>query len=185
MRVHSHRRGSIAQPMGWSLALIGVVIFPGCGTTNSNVNGSGVIRETPSMVVSLAANTTPIVTEGEEVSITASVANDSSNQGVIWTLEPSSAHGMLNNMTTTSATFSAPTDVAAAEYVTVVATSVADPQKAASMTVTLKPQPAVAAALPASDSRAAATATQYPTGGGMRIIRPPANTSSAPAPDRN
>lgn len=60
--------------------------------------------------------------QGKAVNITASVSNDSSNQGVTWTLN---GPGKLSNATTTTVTYNAPTVVLAVETAAVTATSIA------------------------------------------------------------
>ena len=71
-------------------------------------------------------------------SITASVANDSTNAGVNWSI--GSSVGSLSNQTTTSVTYVAPTALSANTTATVTATSVANTAVTASVTITIDTQ---------------------------------------------
>jgi hypothetical protein len=78
---------------------------------------------------------------------TASVQNDSQNKGVTWSLSgvgcSGATCGTLTNLTTTSATYTAPASVPSPASVTIKATSVSDATKSNAATVTI-----TAAALP-------------------------------------
>jgi hypothetical protein len=64
------------------------------------------------------------------------VANDTSNKGVTWSISPSNV-GALSNMTSTSATYTAPASVSQDTNVTIKATSIASTSSTASATVTI------------------------------------------------
>jgi len=70
------------------------------------------------------------------VNFTASVANDTSNKGVTWSVSPSNV-GTLSNMTPTSATYTAPASVSQDTNVTITATSIASTSSTATATVTI------------------------------------------------
>src|ERR1700722_770421 len=77
--------------------------------------------------------------QGLTVAIAATLTNDSSFRGVIWSL---SGPGSLATPSSTSVTYDAPVTGTAVQTATVTATSLADPTKHASMqiTVNLPPQ---------------------------------------------
>lgn len=95
--------------------------LPGCG------GGS-------TLTITLTPNTTQTINQGQSVNITAAVANDSTNQGVSWTL---TGVGSLNNQTPTSVTYAAPDILSTNTSVTVTATSVAKTTITATLTVDL------------------------------------------------
>jgi hypothetical protein len=80
----------------------------------------------------------PNVTEGGTTAFTPTVTNDATNSGVTWTLTAANATDFLYNQTTSGATYYAPACVTAQTTATVKATSVADPTKSATATVTVK-----------------------------------------------
>ena len=77
--------------------------------------------------------------QGQTVSITATLTNDSTFKGVTWSL---SGAGSLSGQSTASVTYVAPTPITAVQTATLTATSVADPTKHVStqITVNLPPQ---------------------------------------------
>ena len=78
--------------------------------------------------------------QGQSITITAQVLNDSSGAGVTWTLTPSSGEGAFNPLpTATSATYVAPASVGEAITVTITATSVTYPTQSKSYVITVEP----------------------------------------------
>ncbi len=131
-----------------------VLLVSGCG------NGKAALS------VTLSPSAAQTLDEGQSVQITATVAKDSKNQGVTWTLSPSSGEGALSNTTTGTATYTAPVTVASAATVTVTATSVSDTTKSASLTVNLVPPPSVTTtSMPAGNVGASYDNTVSATGG--------------------
>jgi Putative Ig domain len=79
------------------------------------------------------------VDQTQTVTISATLANDPSLQGVSWTLTGS---GSLSGGTATSITYNSPTgNLVSAQQATVIATSVADKTKTASLKITVNPLP--------------------------------------------
>src|ERR1700751_2182244 len=72
---------------------------------------------------------------GQTVTLTASVTHDSKNAGVSWTL---SGPGALSGQTSTAATYTAPSPIAATTTATVTATSLSDPKKSVTLTINLQ-----------------------------------------------
>jgi hypothetical protein len=84
------------------------------------------------------------VDQGIPVAITATLTNDSSTKGVKWTLN---GPGSLSTLSGLSATYNSPTStLASSQQVTVTATSVKDPTKSASVTITVNPDLALSIA---------------------------------------
>src|SRR5579863_8482173 len=84
--------------------------------------------------VTLSPSTTPTINQGASQSITATVANDTANAGVTWTL---SGVGTLSDQTTTSVTYVAPSLLSADTTVTVTATSVTNSSVTTTLTITV------------------------------------------------
>ncbi len=97
----------------------------------------------PSVGVALTPSATQGIDQGQTVSITATVTNDSKNAGVTWTVSGSGSQGTLTNTTTTSATYNAPASVSSTFTATVTATSVSFPTKSAALKINVSPLPAV------------------------------------------
>ncbi|HET9099526.1 MAG TPA: putative Ig domain-containing protein, partial [Acidobacteriaceae bacterium] len=95
--------------------------------------------------------------------LTATVANDTKNAGVTWSV---SGGGTLSSQTSSSATFTAPAPASSALTVTVTATSVSDATKTGTVTITVPAGPSVAtSALTPATVGAAYSATLSGTGG--------------------
>lgn len=78
------------------------------------------------------------VQAGGTLALTVTVSNDPSNQGVTWSISPTTGAGTLTNPTSTSVTYNAPpTPPVSDENVTVTATSVADNRVSGSGQITV------------------------------------------------
>jgi FG-GAP-like repeat/Putative Ig domain len=100
---------------------------------------AGCGRSAPPLSVSLSPSSSQTVDQTQTVSISATLTNDRSAQGVSWTLTGS---GSLSGATAASVTYNSPTgNLAVAQEATVVATSVADRTKTASVKITVNPFP--------------------------------------------
>jgi len=115
------------------VGVIGSVALAGCGGGSSS-------NSQPISVSITSPTSAPTIQAGQTVNITASVANDSSNKGVTWTLTGS---GTLSSETATSAIYNAPPTVSANTTATVTATSAANTSKSASLRITVTPVPAI------------------------------------------
>jgi hypothetical protein len=103
--------------------------IPGC-------SGRGAVT------VTLTPSSTATINQGQTQSISATVANDTSNQGVTWSLGTSV--GTLTNVTKTSVTYVAPSVVPTTTTATVTATSVANSTATASLSITVNAVLAIA-----------------------------------------
>jgi hypothetical protein len=98
------------------------------------------------ITISLSPTTATVNANGV-VNVVATVANDSTNAGVSWTL---SGVGALSNQTATSVTYTAPATVTATSVATVVATSKASSSVTASLPITVAPAGSTANVVPIS-----------------------------------
>lgn len=95
----------------------------------------------PPISVGLTPSSAQTVQQGQTVSVSAIVANDTSSKGVTWSLSGSSCSGAtcgsLTNQSATSVTYDAPTSIPADLTVRITATSIAQGSKSASIVVTV------------------------------------------------
>lgn len=103
--------------------------------------GATVSIVVPAISVSISPASVSVVT-GASQPFTATVSNDPSNAGVTWSLVQNGnacapACGSLNNQTSTSVTYTAPSQVPTPAAVTLSATSVADTSKNSSASITV------------------------------------------------
>ncbi|HEV2402509.1 MAG TPA: FG-GAP-like repeat-containing protein [Candidatus Sulfotelmatobacter sp.] len=95
----------------------------------------------PPISVSLSPAAAQGIDQGQMLSVSATVSNDTSGKGVSWVL---TGPGSLSTSTTSSVTYNAPTtNVTSAEQATVTATSLADGAKSASLQITVNPLPQI------------------------------------------
>jgi hypothetical protein len=100
---------------------------------------------------------------GQSITITASVANDASLDGVSWSL---SGPGSLTNKTTGGVTYATPSGGSQTQTATITATSVADSMATASLQITMNPQPLITtASLPNGTQGTAYSQIPVETGG--------------------
>lgn len=122
-----HRSRTFAFALTF-LGLLPVILTVGCASS-------------PPISVTLSSSSAQSVQQGNNISISATVANDTLNKGVTWSLSGSScsgaACGSLTSQTTTSVTYNAPTSIPLDLAVTLTATSVANPSKLASTVITV------------------------------------------------
>lgn len=111
----------------------------------------------PAIMISVDPNGATVAA-GTQQLLTATVANDPSNAGVVWKISPASGAGTLSNVTNTSAMFNAPASAPPSDVVvTITATSVTDATRSSSATVTV---PAIAVSISPSSATVAANTTQ-------------------------
>jgi len=95
--------------------------------------GSG-CSSSSSITITLTPSTSQTVDPGANLSITAAVANDSSNKGVAWSL---TGPGTLSGQTITAVTYTAPAVASSNSTATVTATSNANTSITATLTITI------------------------------------------------
>ena len=135
----------------------------GCGTTSSGSSTSS--NSAGSISVTLSPSSTQTLDPGATVSITATVANDTSNRGVTWSLSPAAGEGTLGDTSATAVTYNAPSSVAAATSVTVTAISVANTAATASLIIDLVTPPTISGNLPSGTVGTAYSASVSEAGG--------------------
>ncbi len=95
---------------------------------------------TPPISVTVSPTSASLQTSAS-AGLAASVLNDSQNQGVTWNMSGAACSagscGTFTNVTTSSVTYNAPASVPSSPTVTLTATSVANPAKLATATITL------------------------------------------------
>lgn len=95
----------------------------------------------PPISVSLSPSAAQSVQQGQTFGISATVANDTSNKGVTWSLSGAAcsgaACGSLTNQSATSVSYNAPASIPSDLMVTITATSAAQASKFASIVVTV------------------------------------------------
>ena len=101
--------------------LVWAVLFAGCSGSKS-------------LTITLAPASGQTLNPGQNVTITATVANDKNNQGVTWSL---SGLGTLSGNTTTSVVYTAPSSVSTTATATITATSVANSSVTATENITV------------------------------------------------
>ena len=135
-----------------ALAVVGAFIAAGC-------SGSS----TPQISITISPSATQTVDQGKTLSVMATVANDTSSQGVTWSLIGS---GTLTGTSSTGTTYNAPGSVTVASTATLTATSKADTAKSTTLTINLVPPPSVTtASLSAGTVGVAYSAPLVATGG--------------------
>ncbi|HUO80192.1 MAG TPA: putative Ig domain-containing protein [Steroidobacteraceae bacterium] len=87
-----------------------------------------------------APSGTTLVAAGDTLEIDATVSNDPNNAGVTWTL---TGAGSIASSDTTKAIYQAPSNVVGSLFGTLTATSVTDPTKYASVTITVNGTPTI------------------------------------------
>lgn len=101
----------------------------------------GCASSTPPISVSLFSSSPQAIDQSQTVGITATVTNDPSSKGVLWTL---TGPGSLSNSAGPSVTYTSPTtNLTSAQQAKVTATSEADQTKSASLQITVNPNPLI------------------------------------------
>jgi hypothetical protein len=124
--------------------LIILIFLVGCGGGSKSGSGGGCCG-VPGINVQVVSPTGAAAIDGnpnQSLAITVKVTNDSANAGVTWTVEPAikgGPTGTLSAKQAFSVTFTPPTGVTAPVQVTVIATSVTDTTRSASIPITVYP----------------------------------------------
>src|SRR6267378_41507 len=94
----------------------------------------------PPISISFIGGNSQTILQGQSITLTVTVSNDSSGKGVTWSL---SGQGALSKQSGTSVQYDAPASVASTVTAMVTATSVADTTKFATATITIPPPLAI------------------------------------------
>ena len=111
----------------------------------------------PAIMISVDPNGATVAAGTKQI-LTATVTNDPSNAGVVWSISPASGAGTLSDVTNTSVTFNAPASAPPSDVVvTITATSVTDATRSSPATVTV---PTIAVSISPSSATVAANTMQ-------------------------
>jgi len=118
------------SPTAPSTAFTVTITATSIAQTSSSTSVTLSISAAPPITVAIAPPTTTSFGPSGTVNLTASVTNDVNSDGVTWSLSGTGCTGAtcgtLTNITTTSATYTAPATITTQQTVTVTATSVAN-----------------------------------------------------------
>jgi Putative Ig domain len=126
--------GQMTEKKSWGLAAVclSILLLGGCRSS------------APAITVQIQPTSSISIDEGQPLSFTATVANDTLNQGVSWSLLQTSSTtcsgtgcGILKNATNSSVTYVAPTGISAEESITLTAASVSQPTATATATISV------------------------------------------------
>ena len=159
------------------LVISGLLFLTACGGGHSTP---------PTISVSITPSTPTNIDVGQTLNFTATVANDSGDKGVTWSISGTgctgNACGTLTNTTSTKATYIAPATVTANMTVSIQATSAADSTKAHSANVVVSPEPTITTTSLASGTVGAAyNVTLHSAGGAGAVTWSLATGSALPA----
>ena len=105
------------------------------------VTVTGGCSSSPPISLSLSPSSSQAIDQAQTVGIIATLMNDTSSKGVLWTL---TGPGSLSNPTGLSVTYNAPTtNLTSSQSATVTATAGADQTKKASLQITVNPYPQI------------------------------------------
>jgi hypothetical protein len=160
--------GVSANTSSWSSTAVVATVPSGATTGNVNVTVNGLTSNNVafsvtqvSVAVSPSSTTLQV---GQSVGFTASLQNDTQNQGVTWSISgggcSGSSCGTLSNATTTSVTYTAPATVPSPATVTLQATSVANTTKSALATITVVATPTIVVSVSPSSASVQISASQ-------------------------
>ena len=127
--------GWVAAKKSWralAAACFSILLLVGCHSS------------APAITVQIMPNSSISIDEGQSVSFAATVANDTLNQGVSWSLLQTSSTtcsgtgcGTLKNATNSSVTYVAPSGLSAGESITLTAASVSQPSATVTATISV------------------------------------------------
>ena len=95
--------------------------------------------QTSSVSISLSPAAPQTINQGQQLSVNATLTNDTGSKGVTWSLTPTTGAGTLTNITSTAVTYVAPGSVAANTAATITATSVTSSAATAKLEITVFP----------------------------------------------
>jgi hypothetical protein len=124
---------------GWLCLAAVSLLSVGCSSSNNNRGVNTAVGTSTGVSLTSSTGTTQLLA-GETVTLNAAVTNDKNNAGVSWVLD---GDGALGNVTTTSATYTAPTAVTGTSTPFVTATSIADNTQSAAATLVVAGDPII------------------------------------------
>jgi len=121
----------MSRVCSWGVALLVIalaVLTVGCTSS-------------PPISVTLSPSSPQAIDQSQSVTITATLTNDTSHQGISWNL---TGPGSLSSLAGSAVAYISPTtNLTGAQQVTVTATAIADHTKSASLQITVNPYPQI------------------------------------------
>ncbi len=136
-----HDRAPLRRLLSPSCLLGLALMFSACGGGSSRTIPTGPIGTATGVALSTSTGTAQLQ-QGAHFVVTATVTNDVNSAGVTWTLV---GGGALSNVTTTAATYTAPTGITGTSTPVITATSIHDTTKLASATLVVNGLPIIEA----------------------------------------
>jgi len=153
--------------LAWALVLLSCAVLDGCWG-----GGAAPIQ------ITFPSGAAQMVDQGQSLNFMVTLKNDTTMQGVTWSLK---SLGTLSNITKTSVTYNAPAVVNAAGVDHLIATSVQDPTKSASIAITLEPPPGITIASLPDGINATAYSQQVQASGGVGTLSFTVSAGTLPA----
>src|ERR1700757_4025296 len=155
--------------------LVAVLFAAGCG------GGSAASKIT----VQIIPGTTQMIDPGQSLTFMATLANDTSNQGVMWQFTGTSCSGAgcgtLTNATSSSVLYTAPSGISATLSVSLQAVSLADKNATATVAISVVIAPSFGTALPPNGANDVPYPFAIPVTGGVAPLTLTIATGSLPA----
>jgi large repetitive protein len=162
-------------PVLLALACTAIALAAGCG------GGSSANKIT----VQIIPGTTQMVDTGQSLTFMATLANDTSNQGVMWQFTGSGCSGAgcgtLTNATSSSVLYTAPSGISATLSVSLEALSLADKSATATVTIDVVIAPAFGTTLPPNGANGVPYSFAVPVTGGVAPLTLTIASGSLPA----
>src|ERR1700751_3181348 len=162
-------------PVFLTLACIVIAFTAGCG-------GGGSSNK---ITVEIIPGTTQMIDTGQSLTFMATLANDTSNQGVMWQFTGTSCSGAgcgtLTNATSSSVLYTAPSGISATLSVSLQAVSLADKNATATVAISVVIAPSFGTALPPNGANGVPYSFAIPVTGGVAPLTLTIATGSLPA----
>jgi hypothetical protein len=157
-----------------ALACIVIAFTAGCGGGSSS-----------KITVQIIPGTTQMIDTGQSLTFMATLANDTSNQGVMWQFTGSSCSGAgcgtLTNATSSSVQYTAPSGISATLSVSLQAVSLADKNVTATVAISVVIAPSFGTTLPPNGANGVPYSFAVPVTGGVAPLTLTIATGSLPA----
>ena len=161
-------------PAFLALACMVIPFTAGCGSGSST-----------KITVQIIPGTTQMIDTGQSLTFMATLANDTSNQGVMWQFTGTSCSGAgcgtLTNSTSSSVLYTAPSGISATLTVSLQAVSLADKNATATVTINVVIAPSFGTTLPPNGANGVPYSFAVPVTGGVAPLTLTIATGSLPA----
>jgi hypothetical protein len=178
-KTYARTTGNSTKPLFRSgflaLACIAIAFAAGCG-------GGGSSNK---ITVQIIPGTTQMIDTGQSLTFMATLANDTSNQGVMWQFTGTSCSGAgcgtLTNSTSSSVLYTAPSGISATLSVSLQAVSLEDKNATATVAISVVIAPTFGTALPPNGANGVPYSFAVPVTGGVAPLTLTIATGSLPA----